>query len=195
MLEELTLCPIARSVVASLSWLLETHRNGRIGSPIVAGSSNRSKSTSSIGYPSSPTEGCPRPCVAPFARASRGPASPSGRVRSYFGRASLRARLRRSRRSPPPSPPRPRSIAGLARQARNEQLHTGCGGVIRRSSKRYRRWPRRQESRKQSKSVQLKTRFNCFWASPDATDRTRGADAPRPRSCSVISRGRRRSIA
>ena len=29
--------------------------------------------------------------------------------------------------------------AGLARQARNEQLHTGCGGVIRRSSTQYRR--------------------------------------------------------
>src|SRR6202167_4975847 len=68
--------------------------------------------------------------------------------------------------TPPPSPPRPRSIAGLARQARNEQLHTGCGGVIRRSSKRYRRWPCRQESRKQPQSVKAKTRFNCFWASP-----------------------------
>src|SRR5271169_1956034 len=40
---------MARSAVASLSWLLETHRNARIGSPIVAGSSNRSKSTSSVG--------------------------------------------------------------------------------------------------------------------------------------------------
>src|SRR5271155_2306708 len=40
---------MARSAVASLSWLLETHRNGRIGSPIVAGSSNRSKSASSVG--------------------------------------------------------------------------------------------------------------------------------------------------
>src|SRR5271170_1099690 len=47
--------------------------------------------------------------------------------RSYFGRASLRARLRRAHRSPPPSPPPPRSIAGLARQASNERLHTGCG--------------------------------------------------------------------
>ena len=77
---------------------------------------------------------------------SRGPASPSGRVRSCFGRALSHERPRRSRRSPPPSPPPPRSIAGLARQARNEQLHTGCGGVIRRSSTRYRRWPCRQES-------------------------------------------------
>src|SRR5271156_2940222 len=40
---------MARSAVASLSWLLETHRNARIGSPIVAGSSNRSKSASSVG--------------------------------------------------------------------------------------------------------------------------------------------------
>src|SRR3984885_7167080 len=158
---------MARSAVARLAWLLETHRNGRIGSPIVAGSSNRSRSTSSVGSFVA-NRGLPPPLRGTFARASRGPASPSGRVRSYFGRASLRARLRRSRRSPPPSPPRPRSIAGLARQARNQQLHTGCGGVIRLSSRRYRRWPRRQESRKQSKSVQLKTRFNSFWASPYA---------------------------
>src|SRR5271166_2771167 len=39
----------ARSAVASLSWLLGTHRNGRIGSPIVAGSSNRCKSSNSVG--------------------------------------------------------------------------------------------------------------------------------------------------
>ena len=37
------------SAVASLSWLLETHRNGRIGSPIVAGSSSRCKSSNSVG--------------------------------------------------------------------------------------------------------------------------------------------------
>jgi hypothetical protein len=32
------LCPISRNAAASFAWLL--HRNGRIGSPFVAGSSN-----------------------------------------------------------------------------------------------------------------------------------------------------------
>jgi len=38
MLDALTLWPIPRSAAASFSWLFDTHRSGRIGSPIVAGS-------------------------------------------------------------------------------------------------------------------------------------------------------------
>ena len=42
-------CPIAHSAAASFAWLFETQRSGRIGSPIVAGSSNRRRSSSSVG--------------------------------------------------------------------------------------------------------------------------------------------------
>src|SRR5271166_4541072 len=124
MVDELTLCPISRSAVASLSWLLDTHRKGRIGSPIVAGSSNRCKSSSSVG--------------------------------SFVVNRGL----------PPPSPRPPRSTADPARSERNEGLHTGCGGVIRRSSKRHRRWLPRQESPNQSMLPKSRTRFTCFWGSP-----------------------------
>jgi hypothetical protein len=41
-------CPIAHSAAASFAWLFDTHRNGRIGSPIVAGSSNWRRSSSSV---------------------------------------------------------------------------------------------------------------------------------------------------
>src|SRR5271168_5158727 len=147
---------MARSAVASLSWLLETHRNARIGSPIVAGSSNRSKSASSVGSFVA-NRGLPPPLRRTF-RPSEPGSRKSFRPRPIVLRASF---VTREAAAIPPYP------AGLARQARNEQLHTGCGGVIRRSSTEYRRWPCRQESCKQPQSVKAKTRFNCFWASPN----------------------------
>src|SRR5208283_3182338 len=42
-------CPIAHSAAASFAWLFETHSSGRTGSPIVAGSSSRRRSSSSVG--------------------------------------------------------------------------------------------------------------------------------------------------
>ena len=44
-----TWCPISRNAAASLAWLFDTHSNGRIGSPTVAGSSSLRKSSSSVG--------------------------------------------------------------------------------------------------------------------------------------------------
>src|SRR5208282_3974252 len=96
--------------------------------------------------PASSTEGSPRPCDAPSRSESRGPAGPSDRVQSCFGRPSSHARRLRSRRSRPPSPRRRHSTVGLARQARNEALQIGYGGAIHLSLPRYRRCSRRQES-------------------------------------------------
>ena len=42
------LCPIAHSAAASFAWLLDTQSSGRIGSPIVAGSRIRRRSSSSV---------------------------------------------------------------------------------------------------------------------------------------------------
>src|SRR5208337_5024282 len=151
MLDELTLWPMARSAVASLSWLLETHRNGRIGSPIVAGSSNRCKSSNSVGS-LTVNRGVP----PPLRRTS--PVKEPGfrksfRPQSCSGRPSSRARPPQSRRSPPPSPPPPRSTAGVARPAKAEARQTGRAGMIRLSSSRYRRSPRTRESAKQPMPV------------------------------------------
>src|SRR3954470_378948 len=45
----LILCPIACKAVASLTWLLDTHSSGRIGSPSVTGSISRRRSSSRLG--------------------------------------------------------------------------------------------------------------------------------------------------
>src|SRR5208337_1471084 len=115
---------------------------------------------------SSSTADCRRLCVAPLPSTKRDPASLSDRVRWCFGRPSSRAPQPRSHRTPRPSPRPPRSTADPARSERNEGLHTGCGGVIRRSSKRHRRWLPRQESPNQSMLPKSRTRFTCFWGSP-----------------------------
>src|SRR5208337_5030129 len=128
---------------------------------------------------SSSTADCRRLCVAPLPSTKRDPASLSDRVRWCFGRPSSRAPQPRSHRTPRPSPRPPRSTADPARSERNEGLHTGCGGVIRRSSKRHRRWLPRQESPNQSMLPKSRTRFTCFWGSPNANLASRISDRDR----------------
>ena len=111
---------------------------GRIGSPIVAGSSNRCRSSSSVGSF----------VVRPRAAAAFAPHLSRQRIRvlQVLQTASDRAAgdLRRARRrrnppaSPPPSPPPPRSIDGPARPVRNEALHSGRVQAFRRSSTKHR---------------------------------------------------------
>ena len=43
------LCPIPRKAAASFAWLFDTHINGRIGSPIVTGSTRWRRFSSSVG--------------------------------------------------------------------------------------------------------------------------------------------------
>src|SRR5208337_1454863 len=112
MLDELTLWPRARSAVASLSWLLETHRNGRIGSPIVAGSSNRCKSSNSVGS-LTVNRGVPPPLAPHLSRQGAGvpqvlqtaPNRAPGDLRRARDRRNpaVARRLRLRRRAQPPA--------------------------------------------------------------------------------------------
>ena len=127
--------------------------------------SNRSSPPEASG-PSSSTEGSPRPCGAPSRSESRGPADPSDRVRSCFGRPSSRARRPRSRRSRPPSPRQRHSTVGLARQARNEVLQIGYGGAIIYHDHDIDAGFEVRNSPKQPIPAKSQSRFTCFWPSP-----------------------------
>src|ERR1700674_1031637 len=109
----LTSWPQALSSHASFSRLLETHVSGRIGSPIVAGSTRRVRSPSSV-LSVAVTVGRPPP-----ARRTR-PGSSAGPSRSF------RPRMIRDRASPviaatPATPPHPAARASLAAKKPNSE--------------------------------------------------------------------------
>src|SRR5271168_2205331 len=114
MLDALTLWPISCSAVASFSWLFETHRSGRIGSPIVAVSSNCRRSSSNVG---SLVVIAGRP--APFRRTL--PANEPGSLRSLMPRPMvLRATLvARDVAATPPCPAVRASAAACNRRPRS----------------------------------------------------------------------------
>ena len=149
-----SLCrPRARSAVASLSWLLETHPQ----QPHRVTHRRRLEQSLQVLQRRRVIDREPRSCPALAPHLSRRGAGVEGdlldRGRSCSGRHSSRARQPRSRSSPPPSPPPPRSTAGVARPAKAEARQTGRAGIMRLSSSRYRRSPRTRESARQPMPV------------------------------------------
>jgi len=146
-----SLCdPSSRSARRPACRGLDTHRKGRIGSPIVAGSSNRCKCSSSVGS-LVVNRGLPPPLRRTFLNEARSASLSDASM-------VLRADLRHARRSRDPTVPRglrlgrrvnrrpPRS--GEERRA-SYRMRRGDSSII----KRYRRWPPRQEIPNQSMLV------------------------------------------
>jgi len=153
---------ILEPFLPALSWLLEAHRNGRIGSPIVAGSSNRSRSSSNVGS-WAVTGGRPAPLrrILPLSEAgSRG----SFRPRPIVLRATLVARAAAAM---PPRPAVTASAAACKRRPRSSRdrrtascrLRMGASSII---PKRYQTAPASRNPHKPLKP----SRFAYFWGSP-----------------------------
>ncbi len=108
---------MARSAAASFAWLFETHSSGRIGSPIVAGSSTRRRSSSNAG---SATVSAGRPL--PGRRTT--PDSAPGSSRSFRPRPIvLRATpVARAAALIPPCPAARASAAANNRRPRSSKL-------------------------------------------------------------------------
>ena len=117
-------CPISHNAAASFAWLFDTHSSGRIGSPIVAGSSNRRRSSSSVGS----FDGQCRPAAAWPPNLARQRAGVIQVLQSTANRAArdpcCPRRLRRSRHGRLSAPPPPRTDDEHARSGHDQPPHT-----------------------------------------------------------------------
>src|SRR5712692_2077533 len=117
-----TWCPIVHKAAASLAWLFDTHRRGRIGSPIVAGSTSRRRSSSSVGAASVKGR---RPLPA-RRTAPAGNPDLSARGRSYLAQFPSRAPPPQCRRTPLSEPPPLQTSAVLAHQGMDATPRNVC---------------------------------------------------------------------
>src|SRR5580704_3392694 len=125
MLLSATLWPVSRNATASFAWLFETHISGRIGSPIVTGSTNSRRSSSRVG--SFSIRVGPPP---PGRRTS--PDNEPGLARSFKPRPIV-LRATPVARDAAAMPPWPAVLASAAASRRRDRSFRSCSTAVNRS--------------------------------------------------------------